>query len=81
MVACPSSSCTTFACSPFDSRMVAHVWRRSWNLICGSPAFVSSGLKERCVRLWRFRGVPIYVANTRPFSRHREPARSIFSPS
>src|SRR5215207_8365837 len=50
---CPSISETIFGFTLRVSSSVAHVRRRSWNRICGSPARFRSGLNERRVRLWR----------------------------
>ena len=47
MVECPSISETTFGLTFLVSSSVAHVCRRSWKRICGSPARLSRGLK-RC---------------------------------
>jgi len=77
MVECPRNSWTNLAWTPLDSRIVAQVWRRSWKRTRERPARSSNGLNERCARLWRLSGVPISVANTRPFSCHESPARSI----
>jgi hypothetical protein len=38
---------------------VAQVCRRSWNLMEGSPAFLSRGAKDRFLRLVGFTSVPL----------------------
>ena len=38
MVAWPKSSCTNLTWTPRESRIVAHVCRRSWKQIGGNPA-------------------------------------------
>jgi hypothetical protein len=45
MVACPSISETILGLTFLYSSNVAHVCRRSWNRMAGSPAFSSSGSK------------------------------------
>jgi hypothetical protein len=62
----PIISCTTLGCSPPTSISVAKLWRRAWNGMSGSPARRTNGLKERLKTLWRLRGVPTSVVNTRP---------------
>jgi hypothetical protein len=44
MFACPSISCTILGCVPLDSRSVAHVCLRSWNLIRGKSVRFRSGV-------------------------------------
>jgi hypothetical protein len=55
MVECPSISETIFGFRLRVRSSVAHVCRRSWKRISGSPARFRSGLNERRVRLWRLR--------------------------
>jgi hypothetical protein len=76
MVACPSISETILGLTFLDSSSVAHVCRRSWKRIFGSPARLSRGLKRWVVKSRRSKGSPTSEANMRPFSRHREPTLS-----
>jgi hypothetical protein len=71
MVECPSTSETIFGFTLRVSSNVAHVCRRSWKRISGSPARFRSDLNERRVRLWRLMGLPVSEAKMRPFSLHR----------
>ncbi len=66
MVAWPSISETILGLTFLPSRSVAHVCRKSRNLIGGSYAAESSGLKERLRRFEGLMMVPVFVAKTRP---------------
>ena len=55
---------------------MAHVWRRSWNLISGKPALLRSGLKEAVARLRKSRGLPPWVQKIKVLSCHIPPSLS-----
>jgi hypothetical protein len=74
---CPSISETTLAFTSRPSSSVAHVWRRSWKRISGSPARFRSGLKERLRRFEGLMMVPLCVAKMSPPGWKREPIASI----
>jgi hypothetical protein len=69
----PIISCTTLECSPLVSMSVAKLSRSAWNGMSGSSARRSSGLKDRLKTLWRLRGVPTSVVNTRSESCQSQP--------
>jgi hypothetical protein len=75
MLARPNISETTFTF--LESTSVAHVCRRSWKRISGKDVRLSKGLKRWAVTCWRESGSTLSEAKTRPFSRHRSPARTI----
>ena len=79
MVECPSISDTIFGFTLRVRSSVAHVWRRSWKRISGSPARFRSGLNFSVVMVRLSSGSPVSEANIRPFSVHREP-RPYLSP-
>jgi hypothetical protein len=62
--ACPSISDTTLGLTSFESKRVAQVWRRSWNLICGSLARFRSDANDRLRRLVGLMSVPTLLAKT-----------------
>jgi hypothetical protein len=74
---CPSISETIFGFTLRVSSSVAHVCRRSWKRISGSPACFRSGLNFSLVTARLSSGYPVSEANMRPFSLHREPTLSI----
>jgi hypothetical protein len=66
--ACPRSSWTNFGCAfwTFWNRSDAQVWRRSWKVICGSPACFRSGAKDRWRRLDRLIGPQVFGGEDEP---------------
>jgi hypothetical protein len=62
--------------SPRESSNVAHVCRRSWNLISGGLAFLRSSLNEAVATLRKSRGLPAMVQKTRQLRSHRSPSLS-----
>ena len=48
------------------SKRVAHVRRRSWSRMAGSPAFSRSEAKDCFLKLLGFKDVPLFVARTKP---------------
>src|SRR5215208_6217542 len=76
MVECPSISETIFGFTLRVSSSVAHVCRRSWKRISGSPARFRSGLNFCFVTARLSSGSPVSDANMRPSASpglHREP--------
>ena len=68
-VAWPSISWTIFGCTFFESNSVAHVCRRSWKRIVGSPALP---MRRRRFLLRTFEGLsgaPVSDVKTSPWSR------------
>jgi hypothetical protein len=65
IVAWPSISETILGLTFLARSSVAQVWRRSWKRIRGSWALLSSGAKDRFLRLEGFTSVPFSVAKTR----------------
>src|SRR5215207_6146424 len=77
---CPSISETIFGFTLRVSSSVAHVCRRSWKRISGSPARFRSGLNFCFVTARLSSGSPVSDANIRPSASpglHREPTLSI----
>src|SRR5215217_4947812 len=75
MVECPSISETIFGFTLRVSSSVAHVCRRSWKRISGSPARFRSGLNFCFVTARLSSGSPVSDANIRPSASpglHRE---------
>jgi hypothetical protein len=68
IVECPSISDTIFGFTLRVSSSVAHVCRRSWKRISGSPARFSGGLTFSFVTARLSSGSPVSEANIGPFS-------------
>ena len=66
--ACPSSSWTNFGWMFLWNSSEAQVCRRSWKVMRGRSAFLSSGAKERLRRLEGLMMPPRSPAKTRPRS-------------
>src|SRR5262249_27675624 len=69
--ACPGLSLTTLGLTCADRSRVAAVWRKSWNQMCGIPAFSSTKPKLRT----RFR------ANSGPPAELRRQGRTLATPT
>src|SRR5215203_959475 len=79
--ASPNSSCTNLGWTFFWNRREAHVWRRSWKLICGRSARFRSGTNDRGRRFEGLMRSPLSPANTSPESSYSVALREDSGPA
>jgi len=78
MLLCPRISLTTFGCTPWASRKLAQLCRKSWNRMSGSPGRRSTRLKDARRQL-AWMKVPFLPGNTRLLFFQHAPAASCFN--